>query len=39
MAKWTFGVDPTQSYEENTKTLSKIFIDFAIKTYQIDFWK
>ena len=27
------GVDPIHSYGKHTKNLSKIFIDFDIKTY------
>ena len=33
MVESMLGVDPTQNYGKNTKVLSKIFIDFGIKTY------
>ena len=35
MVEALLGVDPTQSYGENTKNPNQEFIDFAIKTY----WK
>ena len=35
MVESLLGVDPTQSYGENTKSRNQEFIDFAIKTY----WK
>ena len=34
MVKSLLGVDPTQSYGENTKSPSQDFIDFAMKTHQ-----
>ena len=33
MVESLLGVDPTQSYGENTKSPSQDFIDFAIKTH------
>ena len=33
MVESLLGVDPTQSYVENTKSSSQDFIDFAIKTH------
>ena len=35
MVESLLGVDPTQSYGENTKSPSQDFIDFTIKTH----WK
>ena len=34
MVESLLGVDPTQSYGENTESRSQDFIDFAIKTHQ-----
>ena len=38
MVESLLGVDPTQSYGENTKSPIQNFIDFAMKTHWIDFF-